>query len=245
MSYLSNSPLGQLIAKKLGGTQETILWNGDINDTVNIKKAIAALEFKILKASRAGKSINLVTHSMGTLVGYVALADLQIKTAANKNSAYHGVENFVTLASPLPHGALLDFLSRVGTVSDLSIPKTEATIRKPSELLIRSQWLNGYAEGDPIGGRINVTGVRNLPIIPFVNPHSLPYFHHETITAIAQALLGGNQSISGESATSSAPHAPKVSSTDNTTITSSSNSSTPWFQPMDATDWLNRSAGVS
>jgi len=187
-SYLANSPLGQTLLASGARERDVVYWNGDLNDTTSIVRSVAQLELKLLKAARAGKSIDIVSHSMGTVIAYLALADLAIKTTAISDSPYKGVNNFVTLASPLAFGFHRNIIRKLGDNSELAIPSSEQRTRTPTELLVRGRWINAFAEYDPLGGQIDVEGVENLPIVKVTLPHSLPYRDHQTATTIQQAL---------------------------------------------------------
>jgi len=138
---------------------------------------------KLIKAARAGKSIDIVSHSMGTVIAYLALADLAIKTAAIAGSSYKGVNNFVTLASPLAFGFHRDVIRKRGDNTRLAIPTSEQEIRTPRELLVRGRWINAFAEGDALGGKIDVEGIENLAMVEVTSPHSLPYRDYQTVAA--------------------------------------------------------------
>ena len=76
-SYLKGSPIANIFSDD---EVKEALWNGDIADNVNVKKAVNDLEFILLKSSReCGKKINVVSHSLGTVISYLALLDLKFK----------------------------------------------------------------------------------------------------------------------------------------------------------------------
>ncbi len=80
----------------LEGTAVPVVWNRN----PNLDDTLAAVKEakKILKnAADSGQSpINLVTHSWGTVIGYIALTELAADTTSNVH-----VANFITMGSPL------------------------------------------------------------------------------------------------------------------------------------------------
>jgi hypothetical protein len=197
-NYLQASSLGFALTTELPAKGITIQWNGDVNDTATLKKTVAELEAAILDASRNGDIVFVVTHSMGTVVGYLALLDLMSKTEADP--AYTGVQYFVTLASPLSRDLMLQGLNIVGSNATLGIPRTIKALQKPQTLRIRQRWINVYAAGDIIGATaINTPDVENIsvpgcpielapPVIVNICAHAHPYLHYETIRRLLAEL---------------------------------------------------------
>lgn len=201
-NYLKGSPLANIFSD---GEVKEILWNGDISDNVNVKKAVNDLEFILLKSSHeCGKKINVVAHSMGTVISYLALLDLKFKTKEHNGCTYHGIDNLITLASPLVRWPSV--VNR--KLSELGYPSSELKIRPPGDLHIQ-RWINAYAQGDNVGGSIDVAGINNLPEIKTVvrsitanstpstaigsiKAHSLPYTDQDTITRISNLLSNSN-----------------------------------------------------
>src|SRR5262245_49432206 len=97
-AYLEGSYLGKAIAIQGSVKAKTIAWNGDVCDCVALKGVVADVQLAIIEAQRRGDDVDLVTHSMGTVVGYLALENL---AAPRPQSPYKGIRHFVTLSSPL------------------------------------------------------------------------------------------------------------------------------------------------
>lgn len=216
-NYLRGSPIAKIFS---AGEVKEVLWNGDMADNTNVSKAIDDLEFVLMKASReCGTKINVVAHSLGTVIAYIALLDLKFKTGFKDNHGkctYQGIDNFITLASPLSRwpSVLRRKLSERGYAS------SEVTIRTPRDLHIQ-RWINAYAQGDIVASSIDAEGINNLPeikkiVIPSTTAnstsaaaigggaHALPYKDQDTITRIADLLSdsGATQAVLAVSITS-------------------------------------------
>jgi hypothetical protein len=197
-NYLEASSLGFALTTELPAKGITIQWNGDVSDTETLRKTVGELQAAILDASRNGDPVFLVTHSMGTVVGYLALLDLV--NNADPDASYTGVQYFVTLASPLSKDLLLQGLNMVGSNATLGIPRTSRALLKPQTLRIREHWINAYSAGDIIGATsINIADVENIdvpgcpielapPVIANVCAHAHPYLHYETIRRLLAEL---------------------------------------------------------
>jgi len=197
-NYVENSWLGGALRDDVGGTMRSILWNGDMSDTRNIDAAIADTESAILVGTRAGNTVNLVTHSMGTVIGYLALQRLAVRADAVA-MRYAGIQNFITLSSPLGVNSDLVQLQRIGSNHALGLPGSAANLSSKSALRINGVWLNVYADNDVIGATaIPADGVQNSSIrgCPVVNvagiamvcAHSTPLLHYQTIRTIIGML---------------------------------------------------------
>jgi hypothetical protein len=207
-NYLAQSVLARELQSRLGGDQKVVVWNGDPTDTAAINLAVAQLETLLFVESRSGKDVHLVTHSMGSLIGYLALVRAADLAAKNPGARYPGIASFLTLGSPLGRSTWLEYVASMNPA--LPIPSSEKLLRNRSDLKIAFKWLNAYAEGDIFGATIGMTDVDNLEIVSkrsvsaaILNysageAHSLPYKDASAVKEIMARLglpnvAGGKQ----------------------------------------------------
>lgn len=152
VGYLSNSYLGAML-KRESVDWESVAWSGDVQSEVSLRTAKDTLAAKILKYGREGKQVDVVTHSMGSVVAYLALKDL-----ASRTDRTTLVANLVTLSSPLGQSrSLVRHTDKMQAISPLGpgLPIDEsADIISPERLRLSGKWLNAYVNDDPIGGPI-------------------------------------------------------------------------------------------
>lgn len=167
VNYLCKSPLANVLKLKIPSLNGAIIWNGDLEDDVDVEGAVSELQTSILQLSRAGKQIDLITHSFGSVIAYVALARIAEKSYPRP------IASFVTLASPLGQEKFWPWIGQL--YPSLNIPSS-GKILLPNELHI-GKWLNAYAKEDIIGGRIGVPGVINISEnVPDPNLYSLDHW---------------------------------------------------------------------
>lgn len=173
--------------------QKQVLWNGNLFDNQGTRTAVDNLEALICQ--QRGKSVDLITHSLGTVIAYAALAELA-GLAGTRRAASCGsteIATFVTLGSPL---GLDDTIpEKLGRLSSIEIPSLKQLV-SAHQLRIRGRWLNVYAIGDRIGGKIDLPSVVNVSFSldqAQLNPdaaHSFPYKDADAVRLIADVILG-------------------------------------------------------
>ena len=191
-NYLEQSALPGLI-RLTAPTQHRILWNGSLTDAQATRDAVNELETIICK--QRGNHVDLVTHSLGTVIAYTALAELAGIPGTDRKAACENAQifTFVTMGSPL---GLDDTIpERLGNHSGIAIPPLNK-IASARQLRIMGRWLNVYASGDPIGGKIDLPSVVNVSFSQdqsTLNPfaaHSFPYEDAESVRMIADVIIG-------------------------------------------------------
>jgi hypothetical protein len=191
-NYLyAESPIRALI-QRVDPVQKQILWNGNLIDAKATRVAVDDLKKMI--CDQAGNTVDLVTHSLGTVIAYTALAELAglPGTGSKADCATAQVVNFVTLASPLGRDSTLP--SRFGGVSGIKIPPL-AEVASARALRV-TRWLNVWAVFDPIGGKIDVPSVVNVSFSLEQSPagpwdaHSFPYQDASSVRMIADVIDG-------------------------------------------------------
>lgn len=202
-SYLQGSWLGAAIAAEVPGVHRQIAWNGDLTDAANVSRAVTAVESAVLEGSRRGDRVNVVAHSMGSVIAYVALRRL----AASGQEGYGGVDEFVTLASPLGSADALAALRSLGASASF-VPASPSEVQAAGALRIRGAWLNVYAIDDPLAGPLAAASVRNARVGPCPVPvpagiagvcaHALPYLDYATIRRVIAALAGAGAAAGAE-----------------------------------------------
>ena len=201
-NYLAKE-LRTIVAAPPATTKE-IIWNGDATDDSALRDAETQLEAQILQSK--GKRVDLITHSMGTVIAYHALRNLAIKKLTRHDPAKPGnpiIANFVTLNSPIAQACWLrEYAAQY-------IPgRTE--VLSAAALNVRGGWTNIYHADDCIGGAIGAVGVSDVvlgqksggnPTCPGLNAaliqcvmttHPYPYAATEGKAAILRALEDGH-----------------------------------------------------
>ena len=152
--YLKNSPLVSQLPPDSAGRIVDIPWSGDVRDGVDADNAVTLLQAAIRNVPE-GTRINIVTHSFGSVIAYKALENIG-KTGPP-------IENFVTLSSPLGRD------QAANTYPGLAIPiPSIKEIRESfsTNLNIKpGRWINRYALGDTLSGKIMVDGVNNKLVV--------------------------------------------------------------------------------
>jgi hypothetical protein len=192
-NYLLNeSALPSLIRAKVP-TQLQVVWNGDLRDAQATRDAVTKVETMICQ--QRGRDVDIISHSLGTVIAYTALAELAGISGARATPACVNsrIVSFVTLASPL---GLDDSLPEsLGNLSGINIPPL-ANVQSARALRIQGRWLNVYASGDKIGGKIDIPSVVNVSFSldqSSINPivaHSFPYKDADSVRLIADVILG-------------------------------------------------------
>jgi hypothetical protein len=202
VNYLCKSPLANTLKLKVPSVHGAIVWNGDLEDDVDVEGAIGELQTSILQLARADKQIDLITHSYGAVIAYIALARIAEKSYARP------IANLVTLASPMGQEKFWPWIGQL--YPSLNIPSS-GKILPPNELHI-GKWLNAYAKEDLIGGRIGVPGVINIfENVPDAKPwavedsinhrveaHSAPYSNPSIYKRVIDHLKASYSSVSGQ-----------------------------------------------
>ena len=201
-NYLINdSPLDAAL-RPIYHVQEGMTFNGDLTDAKQLRLAVDALKETITKHS--GARVDLITHSLGTVIAYTALAELATagETQPDVTISKPNVTNFITLGSPLGREAIL---VKVGApLAGLNIP-LPSSIKTPRVLNIQGRWLNVFHDKDLIGDKIQAFGVINVALQgsdAFLDAsgessaHSFPYQGLESIRLIADVIRGNHARLS-------------------------------------------------
>ena len=193
-NYLINdSPLDAAL-RPIYHVQEGMTFNGDLTDAKQLRLAVDALKETITKHS--GARVDLITHSLGTVIAYTALAELAKagETQPDVTISKPNVTNFITLGSPLGREAIL---VKVGApLAGLNIP-LPSSIQTPRALNIQGRWLNVFHDKDLIGDKIQAFGVINVALQGSdafhdangkSSAHSFPYQGLESIRLISEVI---------------------------------------------------------
>ena len=191
-NYLEESALPALLRLNTP-IQKRILWNGNLTDAQATRTAVNNLEAMICQ--QRGNQVDLVTHSLGTVIAHTALAELAGIPGTDRKAACEStqISTFVTMGSPL--GIEDALLERLGKLSGIAIPPLNK-IASARQLRIMGRWLNVYASGDPIGGKIDLPSVVNVSFSldqSTLNPlaaHSFPYKDADSVRMIADVIIG-------------------------------------------------------
>lgn len=142
-----------------------IHWTGDQEETL---VAIAFLK-KALRDANKDEPINIVSHSWGSVIAYIALSELASPTEEQPGDRLIRVANLITMGSPIqylddnPDNAvalpLTDFLGQ-GIVSSIQafVPLRFSypnRIQQPGNV---TKWINYYGPNDIISRRIGALG---------------------------------------------------------------------------------------
>lgn len=190
--YLLRSPLAAAIRRQTGGELRLLPWSGVPTDAVGLRQAIADLKAELRSARQAGRTVHLVTHSLGSVIAYLALLEL----------AGEGpdVAVFVSLSSPLGRPPILLWLAQWHP----GLPLAGLAYRlDPPGALGVDRWINVYTAWDPLGGPVAASGVDNVALgmvlvgpLPslaeLVQAHTLPLRDAETTGWIARRLAGAD-----------------------------------------------------
>lgn len=211
-SYLLNESVLPALIRSAVPVQRQILWNGNLFDKQGTRTAVDNLEALICQ--QRGKSVDLITHSLGTVIAYAALAELAGLAGVRRTASCGSTEiaTFVTLASPL---GLDDSLpEKLGRLSSIQIPSVKH-LSSARQLRIRGRWLNVYASGDRIGGKIDLPSVVNVSFsldqsqLDPIAAHSFPYKDPDSVRLVADVILGTQSRLNSTS--SVAPYAQPAS----------------------------------
>ncbi len=188
--YLLRSPLVQSIGRQTGAELRLLPWSGVPNDQAGLRAAVTDLKRELLAARGGGLTVCLVTHSLGSVIAHLALAELAGMTPP--------VAALVSLASPLGRPPILLWLAQAHP----GLPVVElATRPRTAETLGTRRWINVYTPWDPLGGPIDVEGVDNRPLallpsgpLPgladLVRAHTLPFRDPAFTARLAEELAG-------------------------------------------------------
>lgn len=172
--YLERSPLASALVRASGGEVRRIAWSGVPTDQVGLRAAVALLKNELAAARAQGRPVWLLTHSLGSVIAYLALADGGGRSA---------VQSFISLASPFGRPPILQWLAQAHP--GLLTATLTAGVQGPAALGI-VRWINVYTAWDPLGGPIQAQGVENyalalrfagpLPTLTdFIQAHTLPF----------------------------------------------------------------------
>lgn len=184
--YLLRSPLALALARSLGAETRRIAWSGVPTDAVGLRAAVAELKAELAAAQAQGRTVWLLTHSLGSVIAYLALAE---------GDGRAPVEVFISLASPLGRPPLLRWLAQYHP--GLPLAAIAEAPHTPARLGV-GRWINVYTPWDPFGGPIVTARVENLGLaltpsrplptpVDWIEAHTLPY---RTSAWIDLALVG-------------------------------------------------------
>lgn len=184
--YLLRSPLASAIARSLGAETRRIAWSGVPTDAAGLRAAVGELKAELAAAQAQGRTMWLLTHSLGSVIAYLALAE---------GEGHTPVEVFISLASPLGRPPLLRWLAQFHP--GLPLAALADVLHPPARLGV-GRWINVYTPGDPFGGPIDTMGVENrgLALVPagplptpadWIAAHTLPF---RTTAWVDPALAG-------------------------------------------------------
>ena len=140
--YLAHSALTAALVRSSGGEVRRIAWSGVPTDQSGMRAAIDLLKVELVTAQAQGRAVWLLTHSLGSVIAYLALAEGGGRTP---------VETFVSLASPFGRPLILQWLAQAHP-GLLAEPLT-AGVQGPAAMSI-GRWLNVHTAWDPLGGPI-------------------------------------------------------------------------------------------
>jgi hypothetical protein len=171
--YLERSPLAAALLRTSGGEVRRIAWSGVPTDQTGLRAAVDGLKAELAAAEAEARPVWLLTHSLGSVIAYLALAEGGGRT----------VESFVSLAAPFGRPPILQWLAQVHP--GLPLATLAAGMQGPAGLGI-GRWVNVYTIWDPLAGPIRAEGVENralrplpsgpLPTLADLNlAHTLPF----------------------------------------------------------------------
>lgn len=184
--YLLRSPLALALARSQGAETRRIAWSGVPTDAAGLRAAVGELKAELAAAQAQGRTVWLLTHSLGSVIAYLALAEGEGRSPV-------GV--FISLASPLGRPPLLRWLAQFHP--GLPLAALANALHSPARLGV-GRWINVYTPWDPFGGPIVTAGVENrglalTPSLPLPTPadwieaHTLPF---RTTAWVDPALAG-------------------------------------------------------
>lgn len=194
--YLQRSPLTAAIARQTGGEVRRIAWSGVPTDQVGLRAAVDLLKAELAAAQGQGRAVWLLSHSLGTVIAYLALADAGGRTP---------VQTFVSLASPFGRPPILQWLAQAHP--SLPLAALRGGVQGPADLGV-GRWINVYTAWDPLGGPILAQGVENqaLDLLPsgplptltdLILAHTLPFRDADLFRQVV-GLADGRPRISGD-----------------------------------------------
>ncbi len=146
VSYLYKSELGKEILKNDPEGRAIVPWNGDALDKTEVNRAVDATVKSIEIIHEKGETINIVSHSYGTVIAYKALEKISTEHPDIK------INTFITMGSPLGKGSIAQGLADIPLNGSLKTPQDV------------TNWLNYYSLGDNISGKINKEGVADIQV---------------------------------------------------------------------------------
>lgn len=181
--YLQRSPLADALRHASGGELRRIAWSGVPTDQTGLRDAVDLLEAELAAAKDQGREVWLITHSIGSVIAYLALADGGGRTP---------VQAFISLSSPLGRPPILQWLAQAHP--DLPLADLAVGVQGPAGLGV-GRWINVYTAWDPLAGPILAEGVENralqrLPagLLPtpadLILAHTLPFRDAGTVSRI-------------------------------------------------------------
>ncbi len=194
--YLERAPLTAAIARQTGGEVRRIAWSGVPTDQTGLRAAVDLLKAELAAAQGQGRAVWLLSHSLGSVIAYLALAD---------GGGRSPVQTFVSLASPFGRPPILQWLAQAHP--GLPLAASSGGVLGPAGLGI-GRWINVYTAWDPLGGPIRSEGVENhalglQPGGPLPTPtdlilaHTLP-FRDADLFRLVVGQAAGRPQRSGE-----------------------------------------------
>jgi len=152
------------LADKIEGEKKDIPWSGNIYPgTYDARIATNMLKEEIVELAKYNEPINIVSHSYGTVIAYIALNELQ----SNDETKHIKIDSLITMGSPLGenvntsasnYGETMDIVKDLARIGDLKLPSKLAPLENVKG------WTNVHSAGDYVSGVINVSGVKNIQI---------------------------------------------------------------------------------
>lgn len=181
--YLERSPLAAAIARHTGGEVRRIAWSGVPTDQAGLRAAVDRLKAELAAGQGQGRVVWLLTHSLGSIIAYLALADGGGRTP---------VQTWVSLASPLGRPPIVQWLAQAHP--GLPLAALRGRVQGPAGLGV-GRWINLYTAWDPLGGPILAEGVENhaLELMPsgplptladLILAHTLPFRYADLIRLV-------------------------------------------------------------
>lgn len=193
--YLERSSLTAALVRASGGEVRRIAWSGVPTDQAGLRAAVGLLKAELATAQDHRRPVWLLTHSLGSVIAYLALAEGGGRT----------VETFVSLASPFGRPPILHWLAQAHP--DLPLATLTAGVQGPAGLGI-GRWVNVYTAWDPLAGPIRAEGVENRALRPLpsgplpsladlILAHTLP-FRDVEVASLVVAVDASLAAASGQ-----------------------------------------------